>query len=138
MAEFSLLGAALTIGGHPIQGFGESDAVGWKDTVPERTKVKPCCDGGEVVVRELNRSKDVTVTLRHESPAIPQLETLMAAWTSFSVGLTIPTESGVISFNAAPCKITKGPEPKFGKEVGDFVYEIHCPNASVRYPAGTV
>ena len=138
--EFSLFGTVLTLGGQPVTGFGKSDAISWKDTVPERRKVVPCCDGGEVVVRTHNESADLTITLRHGSPANRSLAALDGGAASFTVALEIPMPGagGSLTATGAVCCVTKRPEPKYGDDPADWTWEIHCAPWHVQVPAGGV
>lgn len=122
----------VTLGGIPILGFAESDALGFKKTQDD-SEIVQCCDGGAVLNEHPGRVWEVTCSLRYGSTADRALQALAnsRAISSFSaVG-----RNGE-SFRSPGMRVKTQPERKFGAKAADVEWVLHGEGDYMPSPGG--
>jgi hypothetical protein len=118
--EHSISYWTVNAGGIPIQGFGESDAVGIKK-VNDDVEAVQCCDGGVVYNDKPGRLHEITLTLRYGSTADRSLTTLADTRTPFS--FTATGRNGE-QLRAPAMRVKSRPERKIGSKAADVEWTL--------------
>lgn len=139
---YDLKTVVCTVGGVPISGYGENDAIGFEWN-SEIVTPSVTADGSYTYSRNNDRGLMVTITLMQTSAAIPLLATLMEAQHGDASGVHPPlllplpfamvdpaTGDQVLSLE---CVFVSRPAPSKGKQVGEVTYKMHLPSPGVSY-----
>lgn len=140
---YNLKLVVCTVGGVPVSGYGEDDAIGleWDEALREKTVT---ADGQTIYSMNNNRGLTVTLTLSQKSYARTLLDALLEAQTGDNVGISppliLPLPFALIdpstgeSYLSLDCVFITRPAASKGKTVGEVEYELHLPNPTYTPP----
>ena len=143
---YDLKTVICTVAGVPVNGYGETDAIG-AEWASELTSRKKCADGPVVHSRTNDRELIVTLTLMQTSKAIPLLMGLLEAQHGDNLGIAPPillpypfmmidpstgdTIAGIAVF-------INRPAPSKGKEIGEVEFMLSLDSPKYNFGVANV
>jgi hypothetical protein len=144
---YDLKNVVCTIGGVPISGYGETDAVTleWTSDIVESTVT---ADGQAIYSRLNDRRLNVTVTLSQKSRAVGLLQTMLDAQHGETLPIAPPQilplpfllidpASGdqISSFDTV---FMQRPAPSKGRTIGEVQFMVQLPNPAMTLGAANL
>lgn len=132
---FDLKNVVCTVGGVPISGYGEEDAVRF-DWVGDLVERQETVEGGIIYARRLGREVLCTITLMATSRAISLLQGLFTAQHGVpAVIVPLPfyfVDPALGDFVSGQCVFLRHPLPSKGRTVGEVEYQLSLSNPVVQ------
>lgn len=133
---YDLRTVVCTVGGVPISGYGEDDAIAfeWAEAI---ASVKVSGDGQATYSRMNNRVLNATLTLMSTSRAIPLLQAVIEAQHGDNLGIPVPVLVVVPFAMIDPilgdqvigdCVVTSRFAPSKSREAGELELELSLPS----------
>lgn len=137
---YDLKSVVCTVGGVGINGYGETDAIGfeWDEEIVSRTVT---ADGQTIYSRNNNRGLMATITLSQKSRAYTLLSGLLEAQHGDNLGIAPPfipplpfflvDPSNGDTISSGECVFVTRPASDKGKTVGEVQFQLHMPSPKV-------
>lgn len=133
MKTWNLKKLIVVIGGVPISGFGENDAITFDHDEDEWEKVVGA-DGEVTRSRNNNRSGSITITLMQTSDSNDALEAIRLIDETTGagiVGVLVKDLTGRTVIGADRAWVRKRPSLEFGKRAGEREWILDCDQVAV-------